>query len=258
MQKKEKVKIVILAAGQGTRMKSVLPKVLVSLEGKPMIKHLLDSVRKSGLDKKPVIVVGYEKEKVMKELGFGYNYVVQEKQLGTGHAVMSAEKILKNKTDHIIVFYGDHPFISPQTIKKLLEKHLESKAKITLATTTLPDFENWRSFFYINFGRIVRNKKGEIVKIAESKDANKEEIKIKEVNPAYYCFEAKWLWKKLKMLKTNNVLGQYYLTDLIQIAMQEKIKIQSINIDPEEALGINSKEDLKMLENLHQKIKNSV
>jgi bifunctional UDP-N-acetylglucosamine pyrophosphorylase/glucosamine-1-phosphate N-acetyltransferase len=245
-----KAKIVILAAGQGTRMKSELPKVLVPFMGKPMIKHLLDSVHKSGLDKKPVVVVGYEKEKIMKELGSGYNYVVQKEQLGTGHAVMSAEKILKNKTDNIIVFYGDHPFISPKTIKKLFKKHLESKAKITLATTTLPDFKDWRSFFYKNFGRIVRNKKGEIIKIAESKDANEEEIKIKEVNPAYYCFNAVWLWKKLKMLKTNNVLGQYYLTDLVQIAMQEKTKIESINIDPKEALGINSKEDLEMLEKL--------
>ena len=248
MQEKSKTRIIVLAGGKGTRMKSILPKVLVLLNGKPMIKHLLESIRQSGIDDKPVIVVGYEKEKVIKELGDKYQYVIQKEQLGTGHAVVSAEKILKNKTENVIVFYGDHPFIRPQTIKKLLEKHLESNAKITLATTILPDFKDWRSFFYANFGRIVRNKKKEIIKIVESKDANNEEKKIKEVNPAYYCFEANWLWKKLKMLKTNNVLRQYYLTDLVQIAMQEKNKINSINISPHEALGANSKEELEMLE----------
>ncbi len=250
MAKKEKIRILILAGGKGERMQSALPKVLAQVKGKSMIKHLLESVEKSGIDKKPVIVVGYKKELVMSYLGGGYDYVIQEEQLGTGHAVMSAENLLKNKSEYVMVLYGDHPLISPYTIKKLADKHLETEAKITMATAKLPDFKDWRAFFYASLSRIIRDESGEIIKDVQFRDTNDKEKKITEVNPCYFCFEAKWLWAKVKTLKNYNAQKQYYLTDLVKLAMQEKIKIESISINPKEALGANSKEELEILEGI--------
>ncbi len=250
---KEKVRILILAGGKGNRMESESPKVLIKVRGESMIKHLISSIMRSKIDDKPTIVVGYKKEEVMAELGNNYDYAVQDNQLGTGHAVITAEKILRNKADHIVVLYGDHPFVGSETMQKLVAKHLDSKAKITLATAKLPDFNDWRTLFYKNFSRIVRDENGKIIKDVQFKDANDEEKKVTEVNPCYFCFEAVWLWEKLKTLNTDNAQKEYYLTDLIKIAMQEKIKVESINIDPREALGANSKEELEILEKLATK-----
>lgn len=250
MSEKSKIKVVILAAGAGTRMKSDLPKVLMQVKGKTMIEHLLSSVQKSGIDDKPIIVVGYKKEAIINKLGDKYEYVVQEKQLGTGHAVISTEKILKNNAENILVLFGDSPFLSPKTMKELINRHLESKAKLTMATVELPDFEDWRAFFYRSFSRIVRDVNGKIVKDVQFKDANEEEKKIKEVNPCYFIFEAKWLWEKLKTLNKNNKQKEYYLTDLVERAIEEGVKMESIKIDPREALAANSKEELEVLEKL--------
>ncbi len=247
---RKKIRIIILAGGKGERMQSDLPKVLAEVKGKSMIEHLLEAVRKSGIDNRPVIVVGYGKEKVMAKLGKEYNYVIQNEQLGTGHAVMSAQELLENKLGHVLVLYGDHSLVSTETIKKLTSKHLESGGKITMATAKLPDFKDWRALFYKNFSRIVRDENDKIIKDVQFRDASEEEKKITEVNPCYFCFEAKWLWKKLKTLKNDNAQKQYYLTDLVKLAIQEKIKIESISISPEEALGVNSKEELEILERL--------
>jgi len=246
----QKIKVIILAAGHGKRMKSELPKVLIPLNGKPLIVHILDAVKQSGISNKPIIIVGQQRELVMKTLGDEYEYVVQEEQKGTGHAVMMVQKTFKNNTDHLIVLYGDHPFVSSETIKKLIEKHLDSKGKITMATVKLPDFQDWRSAFYSSFSRIIRDENGNIIKDVQFKDANDEEKKVTEVNPCYFCFETKWLWKNLKTLNTDNAQKEYYLTDLVKIAMREKIKIESIEISPHEALGVNSKEELETLEKL--------
>src|SRR3989338_5409283 len=125
----DKLKIIILAAGRGVRMKSREPKALVKVKGKPMIRHLLDAIEKSNIDSKPVIVVGHEKEKIISELGEKYDYVVQTQQLGTGHAVMSTYEKLKDKTENVMVLPSDHPFVSAETIKKLAKRHLDSGAK---------------------------------------------------------------------------------------------------------------------------------
>jgi bifunctional UDP-N-acetylglucosamine pyrophosphorylase/glucosamine-1-phosphate N-acetyltransferase len=248
MNSANKIKVLILAAGKGTRMKSEVPKVLTPFNGKTMIKHLLHSIVESGIDTRPTIIVGYKKDEVMKELGSDYDYAVQEEQLGTGHAVMSAEEILGNKTENIMVLPSDHPFVRAETLKKLTEKHLECGAKITMATVKLTDFEDWRSVFYQSFSRIVRDENGKIVKDVQFRDANNEEKKITEINPIFFCFEAKWLWQNLKTLKTDNDQNQYYLTDLIRIAIEEGEKIESIDIDAREALAANSKEELEILE----------
>lgn len=244
----DKIRILVLAAGKGKRMGNSMPKALVKVNGKMMIKHLLDSIHKSNVDNNPTIVIGYEKEQIISELGNKYNYVIQNEQLGTGHAVMSAYEFMKDKAENVMVLPSDHPFISSETIKKLAQKHLESNEKITIATVSLPNFKDWRSIFYTSFSRIIRNKNNEIIKDVQFKDANEEEKKITEVNPIYFCFEAKWLWGKIKTLKTDNAQKEYYLTDLIKIAIEDKLKIQSISIEPMEALAVNSKTELDTLE----------
>ncbi len=247
---KNKVKIVILAAGKGTRMGGDLPKVLAKVGGKSMIKQLLTSVNESGIDKNPVIIVGYKKELVMKELSTDdkqYHFINQESQLGTGHAVNLAKDYLKDSAEHVMVLYGDHPFVGTQTIKNISEKHLESGKKITLATVKLPDFRDWRINF-VNFSRIIRDESGKIIKDVQFKDASDGEIKVTEVNPCYFCFNAAWLWENLENLKDDNAQKEYYLTDLIKIATTRGIEIESIEIDPREALGANTKAELGILE----------
>lgn len=240
-------RIIILAAGKGTRMKSELPKALMPLAGKHFIKHLLESVDKSGIDKKPIIVVGHERNLIIKELGEKYEYVIQEEQQGTGHAVLSARNACKD-AKNIIVIFGDQPFIKPETIKKLLDKHLSSGANITISTTVLEDFKDWREAF-VKYGRIVRQN-GKIID-REYKNANLEEKNIKEVNVSCTAFNAKWLWEYLEKLDKNRKSeGEFYLTDLWEIASTDNKKIESIQIDPKEALGANSQEELKILEKL--------
>jgi len=249
MKNGNNTRIIVLAAGKGTRMMSDLPKVLSKVKGKAMITHLLESVEKSKIDKKPIIIVGYKKELVIKELGNKYEYIDQEEQLGTGHAVSLAKNYLNSKAENIIVLYGDQPFTSAETIKKINEKHNKSGEKITMATVKVTDFNDWRSCFK-NFSRIIRDRNGKIIKDVQVKDASEEEKKITEVNPCYYCFDAIWMWKKLDTLKNDNAQKEYYLTDLIKIATASGMGIESINIEPNEALGANTKEELAILETI--------
>lgn len=248
MIKKEKVKIIILAAGKGKRMQSDLPKVLALLHGKSLIKHLLEKVDNLPYGA-PYIVVGHNKEFIMKELGDKYNYVVQEEQLGTGHAVNVVKPYIKDTAESIIILYGDQPFTSVETIQKLVEKREQTGKKIIMATVKLPDFKDWRANF-LGFSRVLRDKNKKIIRTIENKDATEEEKKITEVNPCYFCFDAKFLWQELENLKNDNVQKEYYLTDLLKIAKDKGIEIESIEIDPKEALGANSKEELEILEKL--------
>lgn len=245
-----KTKIIVLAAGKGTRMNDDLPKVLAQVKGKSMIKRLLESIHKSGIDPNPVIIVGYKKELVIKELDENnrqYHFINQESQLGTGHAVSLAKDYLKNKAENIIVLYGDHPFVSAETIKKINDKHSKSGKKITMATVKLKDFKDWRINF-VNFSRIIRDENGKIIKDVQFKDATDQEIKVTEVNPCYFCFDAVWLWDKLETLKSDNAQKEYYLTDLVKIATESGLETESIEIEDYEALGANTKAELGVLE----------
>lgn len=248
MEKYDNIKIIILAAGKGKRMQSELPKALISLGGKPLIRYILDKIETLpyGI---PYIVVGHNKEKIIKELGDKYHYVVQEEQLGTGHAVNAVKKYIKDETESIVILYGDQPFTSAETIKKLVEKQDQTKAKIVMATVKVPDFEDWRANF-LGFSKVIRGKNGKIIKTVEKKDSTEEENKIKEVNPCYFCFDSKWLWSHLEKLKNDNAQKEYYLTDLIKMATEEGIEIEWVEIDAKEALGANTKEELEILENI--------
>lgn len=245
----DQFKIVILAAGKGRRMNSNLPKVLLPLRGKPLLLHLLDSVAKSEITEPATIVVGIGKELVQAAAGNDYHYVHQKEQLGTGHAVASAETELRGKAKHIMVLYGDHPLLDARAINKIAETHLRGNVPITMATVTVSDFNDWRAGFF-DFGRVIRDKSGKIAKIVEKKDATPEELNITEINPSYMCFDSEWLWERLKLLKSDNAQKEYYLTDLPGIAQKEWLEINSVEIEPEAALGANTKEQLQILEKI--------
>lgn len=248
----EKMNIIILAAGHGTRMQHELPKPLVPLAGKPIISYLLENIKQSGLCDDPVIVVSPTNVEVFKEhLGTGYRFALQDKQLGTGHAVRACESLLKDSHDPVMVLYGDHPWVSGATLRAVFDRLTSNGAVMTMATAIVPDFEDWRAAF-TGFGRIVRDKNRHdyVAKIVEKKDASPEELEIKEVNPAYMCFKSDWLWSHLEKLNNKNAQEEYYLTDLVQMAVDEKETIYTVQIDPQEALGINTQDQLQLCEEL--------
>jgi bifunctional UDP-N-acetylglucosamine pyrophosphorylase/glucosamine-1-phosphate N-acetyltransferase len=242
-------RVIVLAAGRGKRMKSETPKVLTLLNDRPLIQYLLDSILASKVDMKPVIVVGKNGDLIKNTLGTNYEYVLQSEPLGTAHAVLCAKNAISDSTEKIIVLYGDQPFVSASTIKELKESHEKDNANITIITTEVEDFNDWKAVFY-EFGRIVRDENGKIQSIVEKKDASKEQLEIKEVNPAYYCFNPKWLWENLKKINNSNAAKEYYLTDLVKIAIKNGDKINSININPIETVGVNSKEHLDLINTL--------
>ena len=245
MTKDRKIKIVILAAGKGKRMGSDLPKALSPLKGKPMIKHVIDAINKAH-DEKPYTIIGHQAELMKTELKDLCFYIIQNEILGTGHAVSCAKGDCGD-ADDIVVLSGDQPFITAETIRNLIEKHLASKAMITFTTTILSDFEDWRKAF-IAFGRILR-KDEKVLGIREYRDATEGEKRLKEVNAGCYIFNAEWLWKNLEKIKNENSQKEYYLTDLFKIAAEKGDKIETITIEPHEALGANTKEELEILEN---------
>ncbi|MCI0532709.1 NTP transferase domain-containing protein, partial [bacterium] len=187
-----RTKIVILAAGKGTRMQADIPKAMTLFRGEPFIAHLLRAVEKSGIDTLPTIVVGHRANMVMDAVGDRALFSMQEKQLGTGHAVLCAKETLGEKADDIMVLYGDMPLIREETIKTLRRAHTESRAPITMMTVKVPDFNDWRASFD-DFGRIIRDSGGSISAIVEKKDATPEERAITELNPAIFCFNGAWL-----------------------------------------------------------------
>lgn len=243
--------VVILAAGKGKRMGGELPKVLHKIGEKPIIEHLVNSVIASGITPRPLVVIGYGTEIIKKYLGTRCNYVLQAEQLGTAHAVLCAKDFL-TEFDNILVLYGDHPFLTAKTINELMSRHKSNNAIITMMTVQLPDFDGWRKIFE-DWGRIIRDENGKIKAIVEKKDATTEQLTITEVNPSLFCFNAKWLWENLPKLNCNNAQGEFYLTDLIQIAIIQNKKVETLMIDnPVEAIGINTPEQLELARRLFQ------
>ena len=238
-----KIQPIILAAGKGTRMNNPdIPKILVPINNRPIISYLLERV-KEGEFLSPTLVVGYQQEKVRQELGDEYTYVVQEEQLGTGHAVQVCESALRGTSDILLIMNGDHPLWTVETMRRLVTEHVVSGAVLSLATleTDHPAFHN--------FGRIIRNEEGIIVGIREYKDCTEEERQIKEVNPSLFCINDTWLWDALKKIDRGNVQGEYYITDLLAIAVEEGKHIGSVKASTwQETLGINTPEQLQEVE----------
>lgn len=237
--------IIILAAGKGTRMNADVPKVLVPLKGTPMISYVLEAVLSSGVEK-PIMVVGYEAQQVMEYCGPAYHYALQEEQKGTGHAVLQAKDLLLNTTQRVVVVYGDQPFVKPETLQNLAQS-LDDNAKLVIATSVIHDDELFEKQFS-RFGRIVRDSEGNITAIVEAKDATEAELEIREVNVGFMAFERAWAFHHLSELKNDNAQGEYYLTDLVKIAFEENLPIQSVQMSEQEALGANTQEQLRVIE----------
>lgn len=242
---------IILAAGKGTRMKSDLPKVLHELGNKIFLRHVVDAVFAAEKLSDPLIVVGEHENQIKDALGDSHSYVRQDVQRGTAHAVKICEPHLKNEVNSIIVLYGDHPLITSESLDKIADSHIENNPAITFFTTTVPSFEGWYSAFS-SFGRIERHSNS--IKIIEKKDATPEQLQITELNPGIYCFDAAWLWDALSQVRPDNAAGEYYLTDLIALAVSHKKPIKTLYLPPEEALGINTPEDLQVAKGLIQSI----
>ncbi|MGG7144014.1 bifunctional UDP-N-acetylglucosamine diphosphorylase/glucosamine-1-phosphate N-acetyltransferase GlmU [Clostridium nigeriense] len=231
----------ILAAGQGTRIKSDLPKVLHKVCGKEMVNHVIDTMRKAKIDDIDVIIG--KGADLVKEKTASRNiiYSLQEEQLGTGHAVKCAIDFLKNKTGVVGVFAGDAPLIKPETIENLFETHIKNKNSATLLSSIVED--------PTGYGRIVRDG-DEVLKIVEHKDCNEEELKINEMNAAIYCFDIESLLNSLEKLSNDNKQGEYYLTDVIGILKAEGKKVGALSIDYEETIGVNSRVQLAEAEEI--------
>ena len=241
-------KIVILAAGKGTRMGSDLPKVLVPLKGRPMISYLMDSVVASGVDARPIVVVSPDNKDIIAEALKDYNvdFAIQDKQLGTGHAVSCALPFVSTSAEKILVLYGDHPFLKSDSIK--LFSSLNPQA-LTIMPAVLPDFDDWRHNFY-HWGRIIRGADSNVEKIVEFKDASEEEKMVTEVNPGFMCFNKNWLMENISRLRDDNNNKEYYLTDMVKIAFEENISVSTSDIEAHEAMGVNSPDELAIAENL--------
>jgi bifunctional UDP-N-acetylglucosamine pyrophosphorylase / glucosamine-1-phosphate N-acetyltransferase len=239
-----KIVSIVLAAGFGTRMKSTTPKMLHMLVGKPLVMHALDIV--AGLSaEKPVVVVGHGEDAVRTAVGETARFAVQEQQLGTGHAVMSAESLVKGQADMILVTYADMPLLKNETLKHLIEMQEANDGPISLLTVELPDPHG--------FGRIVRGADGSVKAIVEEVEATPEQLAIRELNASAYCFRADWLWQALKQVRVSPK-GEYYLTDVVAIAVAEKLKVQAYKTDdPSEAVGINDRLHLSEAETIFRR-----
>ncbi|HEL0629136.1 TPA: bifunctional UDP-N-acetylglucosamine diphosphorylase/glucosamine-1-phosphate N-acetyltransferase GlmU [Streptococcus equi subsp. zooepidemicus] len=235
---------IILAAGKGTRMKSALPKVLHKVSGLSMLEHVLKSVSALA-PQKQLTVIGHQAEQVRAVLGDQSLTVVQEEQLGTGHAVMMAEEELSGLEGQTLVIAGDTPLIRGESLKELLDYHIREKNVATILTANAKD--------PFGYGRIIRNAAGEVVNIVEQKDANEAEQEVKEINTGTYIFDNKRLFEALKNLTTDNAQGEYYLTDVISIfkASQERVGAYLLK-DFDESLGVNDRLALAQAEVIMQ------
>lgn len=235
-----KVTAVLLAAGQGTRMKSNLPKVLHPVAGKPMIWHALEAIKQATTEKS-VIVVGHGADEVTNYLADSAQTVLQEPQLGTGHAVMQVESLLKGNTDLVVVCYADMPLLRGETVQKLVELQKTNKGPISMLTVVADDPRG--------FGRILRNADGSVQAIVEEYVATPEQQLIKELNVGGYCFDANWLWGALGRIPKNLKKGEYYLTDLIEIAVKDGLSVQAAVMDDlQETIGVNTRVHLSEVE----------
>lgn len=239
---------VVLAAGKGTRMKSALPKVLHRVGGKTMLQHVIDAATAAGSEKN-VVVVGFGGEQVKEAIGSQAEFVEQAEQLGTGHAVMQAQSLLKDFAGTVMVLCGDTPLLEAGLLHKLYTAHKHSGAQATVLTAVMPDATG--------YGRIIRTVDGAVLKIVEQKDANAEELKVQEVNSGIYCFEAQALLDSLGQLSCDNAQGEYYLTDVLEILNKKDKKVWAVVADDfESTLGINSRAQLANAEKILRRRKN--
>ncbi len=227
------IAVVILAAGEGTRMKSDRPKVLHALGGRPMLEYSLETAR-AVTDEPPVLIVGHGAESVTEAAGDDVVSITQSPPLGTGHAVLQARDFLQSRADLVLVSYADMPLLTAETLGRLVDRQRESSGSITLLTLMRDESRG--------FGRVIRDEDGSVVEIVEEAVAAPEELAVRELNAGVYCFEAEWLWEHVGKISPSPPKDEYFLTDLVEMAATEGRQVQAVVIENEdETLGINTR-----------------
>jgi bifunctional UDP-N-acetylglucosamine pyrophosphorylase/glucosamine-1-phosphate N-acetyltransferase len=238
---------IILAAGKSTRMKTDLPKVMQEICGRPMLAYVIDACRGADISRLH-LVVGFGKEAITKAFSTepGIRFAEQPEQNGTGHAVAMCADAFTNFVGDVIVIAGDMPMIRSQTLRTLLDGHRASASEASMATTCLND--------PTGYGRIIRDADGQFQRIVEHRDCDSEQLKITEVNPSYYCFDAQALFKALPEIKPDNAKGELYLTDVLPIIRRRGRPVRAATCVPaDDAVGINSPAELAMVAGLMQR-----
>ncbi|MCX8052413.1 MAG: NTP transferase domain-containing protein [Armatimonadetes bacterium] len=251
---RDEVAGLILAAGKGTRFEidhsypraegeekvRSIPKVLRPILGRPMISYVIDTLRAAGVNN-ITLVVGYLAQAVMNTLGDGLEYVIQKEQRGSGDAVRRAKNRFRGFEGALVVMCGDSPLFRSETVRAMIEEQRESRSAAVLATATLDD--------PTGYGRIVRDEAKRIVGIVEERCAAPEKLSIKEVNGGAYVFDSRWLFSNLNWMVPNQT-GEYNLTDMVRIGIEQGRRVTDVKCDPEEILGVNTPEELSKAENI--------
>ena len=233
---------VILAAGQGTRMKSSLPKVLHPVGGLPMVMWSMKSARSLGADA-IALVVGVGAKAVQETVGEDVLYAFQAERLGTGHATLQAREFLEGKASAVLVLYGDMPTLRLETLRELVSLHTTHQPAVTMLSVVADDS--------MGFGRVVRDSEGHVTAVVEEAVATPEILAIKELNCGVYCFDAEWLWRRLPDVPMTQPKGEYYLTDMIGLAARDERSIQVLTItDVTEVQGVNTRVHLARSERI--------
>lgn len=231
--------IVVIAAGEGSRMRSSLPKVLHPLAGRTMLGHVLATAESLGSKHTVVVLAEHTIEQVRATFGPHFSYVVQSQRLGTGHAVLQAQPLLAQAEGDVLVLYGDSPLIQPDTVRLLVEQRRASRAALALLSfqAELPH----------SYGRVVRDASGAVAALVEERNATPEQRAITEANSGFMAFDAQWLWRRLPQVPLNPAKGEYYLTDLVGMAVAEFGPGGAIAVpapDPRDAWGCNDQQQL--------------
>ncbi len=227
-----KIACVILAAGKGVRMHSALPKVLHPLLGRPLVTYAIDTAQEV-TRRQPILVIGHGADEIRQITGESVQYVLQQPQLGTGHAVMQAESLQRDQSDLVLVTYADMPLLRTETLSLLVRTQQEQSSALTLLTTVSDQPRG--------FGRISRDENGQVCSVVEEAQATPEQLAIDELNVGVYCFDASWLWDALHEVELSPK-GEYYLTDLVEIAVSSGRKVHTCQVDDiDETIGINTR-----------------
>lgn len=234
------LKAVILAAGKGTRMKSDLPKVIHTINGKCLVDYVIEEARDAGAEE-VCLVVGYKHEQVEEAIVHkDVTFVLQTQQLGTGHAVKCAKDFL-GEDGYTMILFGDTPLITSTTLKRMLEHHIANHNAVTVLSAMVDN--------PAGYGRIIRDESGNFIKSVEHKDANEEELKSHEINSGMYIFNTSELTDALEKIQPNNAQGEYYLPDALTILKEKGLRADAFTLeDPEDIAGVNDPEQLKEAE----------
>jgi len=248
MRKKDQcVAVIILAAGLGTRMKSNKAKVLHEILGRPMVIYVVETAEKIAGDN-IILVIGNQAEKVRETVRKHENviFALQEKQLGTGHAVLCALPYLPEYTEQVVILCGDVPLLTPETLFRFLDDHLKEKRDISLLAVEVDNPKG--------YGRILIYKNRDVYGIVEETDATPEQKRIRLINTGIYCVEKEFLSSTLRKIRADNVQGEYYLTDIVEIAYREGKHVGAlVGSNDEEVIGVNNHQDLLTVQTILQK-----